>query len=159
MNDRTTDTSAAPSGAKVLNRRKIMKLAIATAPIIATLPSGAALARSSNVIGASSATAAKDPQGRTQCLDLNSGAPNATNTLIDLGPHPQGALTKIKDRDYRVDNKWSAAKITEADMCKKGGSSYHYANGSWRKVTVPKGMLVSATALSSFAGSIYTTEV
>lgn len=136
-----------------------MKLAIATAPIIATLPSGAALARSSNVIGASSAAAARDSQGKTLCLDLKSGTPNSPPTLIDLGPHPQGSLTKIKDRDYRVDNKWSAAQITEADMCKKGGSSYHYSSGSWRKVTVPKGMLVSATALSSFAGSIYTTEV
>ena len=46
-------------------------------------------------------------------------------------------------------------------MCTNGGS-YHYYNyntASWEPVNVPQGMLVSATALSSFAGRITVTDI
>jgi hypothetical protein len=67
-------------------------------------------------------------------------------------------VTAVRDRDYREDDRWSADKISEKEMCKNGGRFYHW-NSGWRSVNVPKGIVVSATALSSFAGSIYTTEV
>ena len=143
---------------KALSRRRVLKVAVATAPLIATLPSGAALARSSNLIGAAPAASAHDAQGRTLCLDLKSGTGNYANGSLDLGASPKGNLTAIKDRYYWTDDKFTSPMISEPDMCKQGGT-FHYWNSGWRDAKVPKGILVSATALSSFAGSIFTTEV
>ena len=142
-------------GDPALNRRRLLKVAVATAPVIATLPSGAALARSSNLIGPTSGTG-RDSLNRTQCLDATSGT--YVDGMIDLGTNPRGRLTAIRERDYRVDDRWDASQISEKDMCKKGGE-FHYWNSGWRSVNVPRGIVVSATALSSFAGKIYTTEV
>lgn len=155
MTDKTPESNKPSAGDIAMNRRRLLKVAVATAPIIATLPSGAALARSSNLIGPTSG-AGKDTAGRTLCLDKTSGT--AVDGFIDLGPSPSGRLTAIRERDYREDDRWSADTITEKEMCKQGGQ-FHYWNSGWRKVNVPKGMVVSAMALSSFAGSIYTTEV
>jgi hypothetical protein len=157
MSDQQTKPTSSNTD-QVLNRRRVLKVAVATAPFIATLPSGAALARSSNLIGTAPAANARDAQGRTLCLDLRSGTGNYYNGALDLGQPPSGQLTAIKDRTYRVDDHIWSSQISESEMCKKGGKYYYYSSG-WRNVNVPKGMLVSATALSSFAGSIYTTEV
>jgi hypothetical protein len=159
MSDQKTKSNP-PTAAegKSMNRRSVLRVAIATAPIIATLPSGAALARSSNLIGTASAASAKDAQGRTLCLDRTSGTGVYQNGALDLGVPARGKLSAIKDRNYRVDDSFGAASITESEMCKQGGTYYHW-NSGWRQVKVPKGILVSATALSSFAGSIYTTEI
>jgi len=155
---KTTPDQPNSAEAKVLNRRSVLKVAIATAPFIATLPSGAALARSSNLIGVAPAASAKDAMGRTLCLDRTSGTGNFQNGVLDLGVPASGRLTAIKDRYYFVDDKLTAAQISEAQMCSQGGTFYHWSSG-WKQVNVPKGILVSATALSSFAGSIFTTEV
>ena len=48
----------------------------------------------------------------------------------------------------------SADQISEKDMCKQGGQFHYWSNG-WRQVNVPRGMVASATALSSFAGYAY----
>jgi hypothetical protein len=159
MSDQKTKPNQPNSAeAKVMNRRNVLKVAVATAPFIATLPSGAALARSSNLIGAASAANAKDSLGRTLCLDKKSGTGNFQNGALDLGVPASGRLTAIKERDYRVDDKFTATAISESQMCNQGGTFYHWSSG-WRQVKVPKGILVSATALSSFAGQIFTTEV
>jgi len=131
---------------------------MATAPIIATLPTGAALARSSNVISSTLPAGATDSQGRTLCLDAASGTMLAGGSAMDLGAPASGSLTAITGRDYRVDANGGATRIGESEMCKQGGSFYYLDTG-WQKVNVPRGMLVSATALSSFAGSIHFTEV
>jgi hypothetical protein len=138
-----------------MNRRRLLRVAIATAPVIATLPSGAALARSSNLIGPTAGTG-KDALGRTQCLDRSSG--KVVDGMLDLGVPANGRLTAIRDRDYRVDDSWSAGTISEKKMCQQGGQFFYRSNG-WKSVRVPRGIVVSATALSSFAGRIYTTEV
>jgi hypothetical protein len=152
---------------ELISRRRVVKVALATAPIIATLPTGAALARSSNVISASSAAAARDASGRTLCLNENSGSMLASGNGMDLGNWPHGSVTAITQRDYRVDDKESAARVSEAAMCKQGGNFYYkQASGTfwnqhadWREVKVPRGMMVSWTAMSSFAGSIRYTDV
>jgi hypothetical protein len=155
MAQNTPTTSGTPSG---IGRRHVLKVAFATAPLIVTLPSGAALARSSNVIGASSAAAAIDSKGRTLCLDATSGVMDSSGSAMDLGASPKGSVTAITEREYHVDAKGSAALISEGEVCNKGGT-YYYQSSGWQKVDVPRGMLVSATALSSFAGSIYYREV
>jgi len=147
-----------------ISRRRVVKLALATAPIIATLPTGAALARSSNLISATTATGARDVRGRTLCLNANSGSMLPSGNTMDLGNWPHGTVTAITERDYRVDDKNSAATISEAAMCNQGGTFYFeqsgtYQNAVWRQVNVPRGMMVSWTAMSSFAGSIRYTDV
>jgi hypothetical protein len=77
---------------------------------------------------------------------------------MDLGAWPRGSATAITARDYRVDDKGSAATISEGAMCQQGGTFY-YQHAGWQQVNVPRGILVSATALSSFAGSIRITDV
>jgi hypothetical protein len=151
-NSKSTESSVA---GPALNRRRLLKAAVATAPVIATLSSGAALARSSNVIGSTSGPGL-DAQGRTLCLDRSSGT--YADGYVDLGAPPHGRVTAIRDRDYRVDDSWFAGRVSEKEMCKKGGR-FHYWNSGWRSANVPRGIVVSATALSSFAGTIYTTEV
>jgi hypothetical protein len=153
----------------VISRRRVMKVALATAPIIATLPTGAALARSSNFVNATSAGGALDAKGRTLCLNANSGSMTWNGWRMDLGAWPNGSATAITQRDYRVDDKESAAKVSEGAMCNQGGTFYykqaatfgsqHDQHPGWNQVHVPRGMLCSATALSSFAGSIHFTEV
>jgi hypothetical protein len=151
----TTPTDAAGTS---VSRRGLFRAAVTTAPLVLTLPSGAALARSSNVIGATTAGDARDWRGRTMCLDRSSGVRDYV-TRVDLGAPPSGRVSAIKDRSYRAEPKWSAKGVNEGDMCTIGGDYYHYESGKWKKVTVPRGILVSATALSSFAGRIYTTEI
>jgi|SwirhirootsSR3_FD_contig_41_15326384_length_599_multi_4_in_0_out_0_1 hypothetical protein len=146
---------------EAISRRRVVKLALATAPIIATLPTGAALARSSNLISATTNPAgALDANGRTLCLNANSGTMLAGNTM-DLGRWPHGTVTAIKQRDYRVGGTDSAAGISEAAMCQKGGTFYYQQTSAfgYQQVNVPRGMMVSWTAMSSFAGSIRYTDV
>jgi len=139
----------------VLNRRRLLKVAVATAPVIATLPTGAALARSSNLIGATSGPG-KDALGRLQCLDLRSGT--YSGGMLDLGVSPNGNLKAITDRDWHEQPNGGSPSISEREMCTRGGDFYYNSTG-WKTATVPRGIVVSATALSSFAGSIYIKEV
>jgi hypothetical protein len=148
MNDETTNSNEPRLGESGLTRRRLLKVAVATAPAIATLSSGAALARSSNLIGPTSGLGT-DTAGRAQCLKF--GTP--VDGMVDLGVPPAGHVTLITERDYRVSPQGSAATITEKQMCEAGGDFY-YRNAGWKTANVPRGIVVSATALSSFAGSI-----
>jgi hypothetical protein len=79
--------------------------------------------------------------------------------MIDLGLRPRGRAVAIRDRDYREEHSFSADRVSERTMCREGGRFHYWNSGDWRTVNVPRGIVVSATALSSFAGAIYTTEV
>ena len=155
MSDKLTQGNEPRSGEPSLSRRRMLKAAVATAPVIATLPSGAALARSSNLIGPT-AGPGTDALGRTLCLDANSGT--WVDGMIDLGPTGDGHVSAIRERDYRLEARGGAAPISEKDMCRRGGEFYYQASG-WQSAKVPRGIVVSATALSSFAGSIYIRDV
>jgi|SRR5687768_8531513 len=155
MSDKITQGNEPRSGEPSLSRRRMLKAAVATAPVIATLPSGAALARSSNLIGPTSGPGT-DVLGRTLCLNANSGT--EIDGMIDLGPAGDGNLTAIRERDYRLEARGGAAQISEKEMCRRGGEFYYQSIG-WQSAQVPRGIVVSATALSSFAGSIYIREV
>jgi len=71
--------------------------------------------------------------------------------MVDLGVPPSGHVTLITEQDYRVSPQGSALTITEKQMCATGGDFY-YQHAGWKTATVPRGIVVSATALSSFAG-------
>ena len=152
----TDDQKNGDFSTKSVSRRRLIKGAIATAPFIATLPTGAALARSSNVITSSSEAGAKDVFGRTLCMDDRSGVDYGT--AIDLGPWPHGSVNAITDRKYFTQAAWRSTPVSEGYMCKQGGG-YYYWNYGWKQVKVPRGMLVSATAIASFAGGIKITEI
>jgi hypothetical protein len=148
MTDETSKSSVRGVGESALNRRRLLKVAVATAPAIATLSSGAALARSSNLIGPTTGLGT-DAMGRTQCLKIP--IDGTTGGMVDLGVPPTGHVTLITERDYRLSPQGSADTITEKQMCQLGGD-YYYKSSGWEEVTVPRGIVVSATALSSFIG-------
>ena len=146
-------------------RRALLRGATVAMPAILTLQSGAALARSSNLISAAGYDA-KDRYGRTLCLDLNSVYPagRRRGRKYDLGDPPYASVYQLNDRDLRVEPRMRSRRISEAEVCKSGEpayfpASYTYGGVEWKKVQVPKGIVVSATALHSFAGKISLTNI
>lgn len=135
------------------SRRALLKGSVAAVPTILSLQSGAALARSSNVISAAE-VATTDRYGRTLCLDPDSvDAVDGTRNLYDLNDPPSAQVFAIHDRDHRRAPNWGAERVSESSMCRDGGTYYHKPwGGRWEDVNVKQGVLVSATALTSFAG-------
>lgn len=132
-------------------------------PVILSLQSGAALARSSNLISETVEAGSKDSLGRYQCLDTASVMPADEGAgMYDLGsPVPSASVTAITERDYftQPNNGGSSIAVTERTMCANGGTYYHHQSGGWQQVQVPQGILVSSTALMSFAGNVTITEI
>lgn len=163
MSDKSKEVQQAndPEAPRRVSRRDLLRRTAVSMPMVLTLQSGAALARSSNLISAS-ASDYTDAQGRTLCLDTESVFPiGSSNDVFDLGPDPYARVTAIRDRDYRVEGKNNSATMSEAQLCETGGPAYvrdaDFGSGTvkgWSEVRVPNGVLVSATALTSFAGSI-----
>ncbi|MGI9343461.1 MAG: hypothetical protein ACR2QV_11470 [Gammaproteobacteria bacterium] len=143
-------------------RRALIKGAAGALPMILTLQSGAALARSSNLISSASAESAKDQYGRTLCMDGKSVYPvdSGPANVYDMGEPPEAVVSVIRDRKYYI---WSEGdglgQVTTEEMCDRGGYYFVKRRWGWRKVYVKRGMLVSATALSSFAGHIHLIDV
>ena len=110
------------------SRRRLLKGTVAI-PVIMTLHSGAALARTSNLVGQTldTANAVKDANGDLYCVFPTDA--NAVNTNpIDLGESPNVATNHLTDTTGATDLK------AEADACHNGG-----------------GIMLSATAWSSIA--------
>ena len=162
IEDRKNQTPADASAEAPVSagRRALLKGSVAAVPTILTLQSGAAYARSSNVISASH-VATTDRFGRTLCLDPESvDAVGGTRNLYDLNDPPSASITAIHDRDHRRAPNRSADQVRESTMCTEGGVYYHKPwGGRWQEVHVKQGVLVSATALTSFAGSIVVTDL
>ena len=138
---------AKPSG---ISRRTMLKGMTSSMPVVLTLQSGTALARSSNMVSAAGYKAT-DRLGRTLCMDLQSV--EEVDGMCDLGEPPYARVYAINERDYYLEANRGSAQIDEADLCGLGGEAY-YKDGGWQQVRVQQGMVVSATALTSFSGSI-----
>ena len=204
MNDRndndSTETSpdrapgalaAQPGPAAFARRRKVLRGAAAAVPSILTLHSGAALARSSNLLSIADG-APLDAKGRALCLDESSVEPaQAGGKVYDLGEPPHATVTGIPgDKSYYREANADTPKVGPQEMCQSGGDFYVQENGdelaslgkqadggsmvqpevrvstvfkevqpSWKKVNVPRGGLVSATALASFVGGIHVRDI
>ena len=153
--------AVAPSAPVPARRRILMRGAAAALPTILTLRSGAAaaVARSSNVIS----EAIGGPSDRVyNCLGEDAargGIIKGTSTVptrYDLGDKPSGDYVQILERDYYVGAD-ASTPISEKTMCETSGEFLYKegSDGDWQTFKVNnKGMLVSATALSSFAGSL-----
>ncbi len=141
----------------VTSRRRFLKAGTKAMPVVLTLQSGAALARSSNLVsGAPRHTT--DKLGRTLCLEADSVEnPSAVSgqgrQVYDLGEPAYGRVAAIRDRNYRTRPRRRAERVSEATICEKGGT-YYYRDRGWRQRTFKHGMVVSATAMTSFAGDI-----
>jgi hypothetical protein len=175
----TTDapeiSTKAPADAPAnASRRALLRGASVALPTILTLHSGAALARSSNLMGTvDSASRAKANNGQIQCLDRAS-AVDGTPARLDLGEQPMLHVQYITPRNYyRGKSNGQSGDLSRPvsieTMCREGGVFwYREQSGSWwstevkwkqiaqgyNRRGVEPGFLVSATALSSFASSI-----
>ncbi|WP_405234381.1 hypothetical protein [Lentisalinibacter salinarum] len=139
------------SGPKSISRRSILKGSVKAMPVVLTLHSGAALARSSNLISGT-VTPHVDELNRTACLDTTSVDPAGSPDLYDMGEPPHARVHMINERNYYKSDD-ASSPISEAQMCETGGT-YYYKDQGWQSVNMPKGMLVSGTALTSFAGAV-----
>ena len=144
---------------KSLSRRALLKGTATAMPAILTLHSGAALARSSNLI---STIDYKSPDrlGRTLCLDLDSVATTRDGNVFDLRAPPAGPyaeVTAINERDYHAEPNMGSATVDESQICRDGITAFYKDHG-WVQIDAPGGM-VSAAALTSFAGNIVVTDL
>ena len=160
-----SENTPAAAGGFSRDRRSMLKGAAGTLPAILTLQSGAALARSSNLISATTADNAKDAYERTMCMDANTiwkdrSKRDAPNTLYDLGSGKKAAYAKVQcinERDYYIYDELTGTytPVTEAEMCQAGGT-FTWDGGldpndglEMQQLNVNYGMLVSGTALAS----------
>ncbi|MGD9597469.1 MAG: hypothetical protein AB7G76_03740 [Steroidobacteraceae bacterium] len=140
----------------------LLRGASAAVPAILTLQSGAALARSSNLIGANSYGGAEN--GKYNCLDFDGIDRTDIANVYDLGSPPMGHVTRIdaEARYYKQNTTtWGGGytEVTPPQMCADGGT--YVRRGRWgsTQVNVNRGVLVSATALGSFSSGINYTDV
>lgn len=182
-NDQSDSPQEQSRARRGVSRRKLLKAAVTSMPAILTLQSGAALARSSNLISAASYPS-KDRRGRTLCLDTESVYPvGNSGRLYDLDEPPRAHVIAINERDYRIEPDEHAPRITEEQICQSGRPGFYrgeYAwdgdgrgadsdehdddddglyRRRWEQIQVRRGVLVSATALTSFAGSVRVTDL
>jgi hypothetical protein len=163
------DLNTKGNAPSVPSRRRVVRGAAAVVPAILTLHSGAALARSSNLI--STVADVPDDTDIFHCLDTNS-VDHVGGSVYDLGESGEATVTNIPaDRTY-----YDAAHnpVSPAEMCQTGGEFYTDTSAAEATlegkapaepdflrqsfipmadpgdaVSVPQGGLVSATAFAS----------
>lgn len=151
-----------------VSRRMLLRGASASVPAILTLQSGAALARSSNLIGGNPYSGAD--HGKYNCLDFDGIQRTDKPNVYDLGSPPMAHVTRIDadSRYYRKrrESSWGGGdhgsygdEVTKRQMCAEGGTFVRRNRWRTSEVTVKRGILVSGTALSSFSSGINYTDV
>lgn len=147
-NQRNVTDSDAPESP---SRRALLTSGAKAMPVVLTLQSGAALAQSSNTIGASSPYT-RDADGNTLCLNTHTVTELPLGGRFDLGQPVDAEVNVIADRRFRyVDSSGRRTRIevAEHDMCRDGGT-YAYRAGGWNYVELPSnGVVVSASSLVS----------
>lgn len=156
------DTKHIPSGESQMDlpaspgRRKLLGSGVKAMPVILTLQSGAALARSSNLISGSSPETT-DALNRTLCLDTNSVKATSRANVYDAGQPPEATCNIISDRDWYVKTDRGLRSVSKPEMCIEGGP-YIYkpeGGGGFQTAELPaNGMVVSAGAMKSIAGYV-----
>lgn len=143
-----------------LSRRLLLRKAANSAPLVLTLGSGAALARSSNIINASNAP---DEDGNFYCLETDFNYDGSGS--YDVGMFPTQTIYRYpSDLTYRRDAGSSAVKlygaetsgamgaevVTGFEVCEQGGVFYA---GEDRYNVGNGGLLISSDAWTSVAGA------
>lgn len=148
-----------------ITRRLVLRGASAVVPTILTLQSGAALANASNgMISGSSGTCGT---GETVPVDsLGNYSPSGTPHYacletdgVSSGPYDfiDGNPLKLIPADVRFKDTTSSCAnklVSGDDLCRTGGPvKYPPTGGQPTDISIPRGMLLSATAYSSLAAS------
>lgn len=158
QDDKEEGLASAATNARLapISRRALIRGGVTAMPAILTLQSGAALARSSNLISAAP-PGTTDRLGRTLCLNTNSVYPAAdSRNVYDLGDPPRAEVNVITDREYYVDKNRGSDPVSEDAMCEGGTYWYNDRDGSgWKSVQLPyKGIVVSSGAMTSVADHV-----
>lgn len=158
--DNQPETADRPKSA---GRRSLLKGTATALPAILTLHSGAALARSSNLISTTDYKTT-DRRGRTLCLDLESVRPvgRRRGQRYDMGVNGHADIYRIPESDYfvrRRNGKWRP--IDESAFCERGGIAARKVKGQLEKVELPirRGGMVSLTAVASMAENIIVYDI
>ncbi len=131
-----------------MSRRTMLRNVAVGAPAVLTLHSGAALARSSNMVGAAPA-GTRDMDGNALCLDTRTAKIDYNAYQVDLGEPARGRVNVLSDRAY-YSRKSRFSRPRSADMVCKRGGTYYYRDDGWHEVNLPRnGVIVSATAMVS----------
>ena len=169
--DGEVDRLVTPHDPVAISRRELIRGATIAAPAILTLSSvsAQATAMASAVLVKSHTGAQGD--GKFYCLDeattggFAPSPPYKPNSLM-LDPTRTPEVNRYPDRNYRLpkaDGSCSkdTAQVTEVQMCQgtsvggRSNSIYCYKkNHDWKTSRVPRGILVSASAMAS-AGITY----
>jgi hypothetical protein len=153
------------SGQVSASRRALLRGAVVAMPTVMTLHSGAALARSSNLVGVG--PGAGPEGGQYRCLDTETVFRTDNPNVYDLGNPPMAHVTTIRNdvRYHRLERIGSTnlfrpgEEVSAPTMCREGGQFFRASGYTSGQVNVKRGVLVSATALSSFSGAIRYTDV
>ena len=134
-----------------LSRRTLLKAGVTAMPLVLTLQSGEALARSSNLIAA--APGSRNTDGDALCLDTSTAVP--LDGKYDLRDPGFATVNQIPDVDYYpLDSGRSVSPTTADTFCNVGGSMQHHAGG-WHQVDLPtNGIIVSANSFSSVSAKV-----
>jgi hypothetical protein len=156
------DNALAANKPTAVSRRALLTSASkAAVPAIVTLYGGAALAKSSNLISADP-TPSPDAN-KYRCLDTSSVYATSSPNTYDLGSPAMGHVTQINSQSQYVtigsNGQPTNIAVTGDKMCATGGNYYRKGLSGFTKVTVRKGAIVSATALSSFANNVTYTNI
>ena len=145
---KVADESARPAP---LSRRTLLKAGATAMPVVLTLQSGAALARSSNLIGP--APGSRNTEGNALCLDTSTADP--VDGKYDLRDPGYATVNVIPDVEYYpLDSGRSVSPTTADTFCNAGGSMQHHAGG-WHQVDLPTdGIIVSANSFSSVSANV-----
>jgi hypothetical protein len=158
-----TESTGKSDGKVAVSRRSLLRGATIIAPTILTLHSGAALARSSNLIGASPNQVAEN--GKFNCLDTRSVELTNKRNVYDLGDKPMAHVTTIRSNKkyYKVGSDDHQGddldRVDGTKMCEEGGWYLRKDDAKFEKVRVHRGVLLSATAMNSFSNDITYTDV
>jgi hypothetical protein len=135
------------------SRRRLLQGAASTVPMILTLQSGAALARSSNIISETTEAGALTEDGQYyRCLLLSSV--DRVDKGADLGEPPSGEYVEIKNMTYYTDDNASSPTVSGATVC-KNDVTYFYKDQGFKQIRIEGGGLAfSAASHTSLAGAL-----
>jgi len=159
--NRIEESGKLPEQPATVSRRALLRGGVTAMPAILTLQSGAALARTSNLISAAP-RGTTDRLGRTLCLDTNSVYPaGGSGDVYDLGEPPRAEVNIISDRVYHADRNRGSDVVSKGAMCEGGTFYYNDRDGTgWHSVELPyRGIVVSSGAMTSIADHVIDTLI
>jgi hypothetical protein len=139
-----------------MGRRAILRGGVTAMPAILTLHSGAALARTSNLISAS--PGARDINQNVWCLDTSTAVDYYPDSgKYDFGDPGYATVNVFPDTVYESGTGQSKVSMTADQFCASGGSANYHLQGGGSPTTVTlqsPGIVVSSNAYNSLSPRI-----